>query len=144
MKIPDFIFLLASIASFLIALVHIIIIFMGRKGYEFFGAAQLIPLLEKSASRLALITFILAIIFVICGVYGLSGARVFPHLVLLRLVLIIIAAGYILRGLAFVKEVILVFGHSASVPTRELVFSSVSLIVGLLYLTGLVLNWSTL
>ncbi len=136
--------LLAAVAVFLIALLHIAIIFIGRNGYGYFGAAQLIPLLDKGSPWPAIITFLLAAIFAVCGVYGLSGAGVLPHLPLLRLGLIAIGAVFTLRGLALVKEIPQFVSHSTSFPARELVFSSVSLVIGLLYLAGLILRWRDL
>jgi len=145
MKTPGSIFLLlAAVAAFLLALLHIAIIFTGRRGYGYFGAAQLIPLLDKGSPWPAIITFILAAIFTVCGVYGLSGVDILPHLPLLRLGLIAIGAVFTLRGLALVKEIPQYISHSTSFPARELVFSSVSLIIGLLYLVGLVLRWRDL
>ncbi len=145
MKTPGSIFLLvAASAAFLIALLHIAIVFIGRKGYGYFGAAQLIPLLDKGSSWPAIITFGLAVIFAACGLYGLSGAGFLPHLPLLRLGLIVIGAVFTLRGLALVREIPQFISHSASLPGRELVFSSVSLIIGLLYLAGLILRWRDL
>ncbi len=145
MKTPgSILLLLASLAAFLVALLHVAIVFIGRKGYGYFGAAQLIPLVDKGSPWPAIITFALAAIFAICGLYGLSGADILPHLPLLRLGLIIIGAVFTLRGLALVREIPQFISHSASLPGRELVFSSVSLIVGLLFLIGLALRWRDL
>jgi hypothetical protein len=145
MKTPgSILLLLASLASFLIALLHLAIVFIGRKAYGYFGAAQLIPLLDKGSPWPAIITFGLAVIFALCGLYGLSGAGLLPHLPLLRLGLIDIGAVFTLRGLALVREIPQFIRQSASLPGRELVFSSVSLVIGLLYLVGLVLRWREL
>ena len=43
------ILVLATIATFLIALLHIAIIFVGQKGYAYFGASQLLPLVKKGS-----------------------------------------------------------------------------------------------
>ncbi len=145
MKTPgSILLLLAAIAIFLIALLHGAIIFIGRRGYGYFGAAQLIPLVDKGSPWPTIITFILAAVFAVCGVYGLSGAGILPHLPLLRLGLIAIGAVFTLRGLALVKEIPQFLRGAASLPARELVFSSVSLVIGLLYLTGLILRWRDL
>ncbi|MBI4732717.1 MAG: hypothetical protein HY781_11465 [Chloroflexi bacterium] len=145
MKTPvSILLLLASLSAFLVALLHVAIVFIGRKGYGYFGAAQLIPLVDKGSPWPAVITFALAGIFAVCGLYGLSGAGFLPHLPLLRLGLIVIGAVFTLRGLALVREIPKVIRHSAALPGRELVFSSVSLIVGLFYLTGILLGWREL
>jgi len=145
MKTPaSLLLLLASLAAFLIALLHLAIIFIGRKGYGYFGAAQLIPLVEKGSPWPAIITFILAAIFAMCGVYGLSGAGILPHLPLLRLGLIVIGAVFALRGLALVKEIPQFLRGAATFPTREMIFSGVSLAVGLCYLVGSILRWREL
>lgn len=145
MKTPgSLLLLLASSAAFLLALLHIAIVIIGRKGYGYFGAAQLIPLVQKGSLWPAFITLILVGIFTVCGLYGLSGAGILQHLPLLRHGLILIGAVFSLRGLALVKEIPPFISHNTSVPTRELIFSSVSLIIGLLYLTGLILRWRDL
>jgi hypothetical protein len=135
---------IAAFAAFLIALLHVAIIFLGRKGYGYFGAAQLVPLVEKGSPIPVLITLGLVVIFALCGLYGLSGAGLVPHLPLLRLGLAVIGAAFTLRGLALAREIPLFLAHNPSLPARELVFSSVSLLVGLLYLAGLVLRWREL
>ena len=137
-------FVIAGILAFMIALLHVAIIFIGRNGYGYFGAAQLIPLVEKGSPWPVIITLILAGIFTVCGLYGLSGAGSLPHLPLLRLGLGVIGAVFTLRGLALVKEIPQFISHTTSVPARELVFSSVSLLIGLLYLAGLIFRWSEL
>lgn len=144
MKIPDSILLLVSIMSFLLALLHIAIIFIGRKGYDYFGASQLIPLVEKGSAWPAIVTFFLAVIFAVCGAYGLSGAGLLPQLPLLRLGLITIGVVFTLRGLALVKEIPQFVRQTNPFPARELVFSSVSLIIGLFYLAGVILRWHDL
>lgn len=145
MKTPgSILLLLASLAALLVALLHVAIVFIGRKGYGYFGAAQLIPLLDKGSPWPAIITLFLAAIFAVCGLYGLSGAGLLPRLPLLRLGLIVIGSVFTLRGLALVKEIPKVVSHSASLPGRELVFSSISLVIGLLYLAGLILRWRDL
>ena len=55
-----------------------------------------------------------------------------------------IGAIFFLRGLALVKEIPQFVNHAVSLPTRELYFSSVSLVIGIMYLIGLVLRWRDL
>lgn len=141
MKIPDTILLIASIASFLLALLHITIIFIGRKAYGYFGASQLIPLVDKGSAFPVIVTFFLVVIFAVCGIFGLSGAGLLPQLPLLRFGLITIGVVFTLRGLALVKEIPQFVYQTSSFTARELVFSCISLIIGLLYLAGVVLRW---
>ena len=145
MKITGSVLLvIAAIAVLCIALLHIAIIFLGRKAYGYFGAAQLIPLVEKGSPWPTVITFLLAGVFAVCGLYGLSGAGVLPHLPLLRIGLMAVSAVFTLRGLALIKEIPKALRMAGAVPQRELVFSSVSLVTGLLFLSGLILRWHDL
>jgi len=142
MKTPgSILLLLAAVAVFLVALLHVAIVIIGRKGYGYFGAAQLIPLLENGSPWPAIITLVLALAFAACGLYGLSGAGILPRLPLLRPGLIAIGAVFTLRGLALVKEVPQFLGGAPSLPARELFFSGISLVVGILFLVGLGLRW---
>ncbi|HJY64385.1 MAG TPA: hypothetical protein VJ455_09530, partial [Ignavibacteria bacterium] len=87
------------------------------------------------------------LVFALFGFYALSGAGIIKRLPLLRSGLVIIGVLFTLRGLFLVLELLINAGilqGSMIIPTRELVSSSVSLIIGLFYLIGTIGNWSNL
>lgn len=138
-------FLLAgSIMSFGIALLHLVIIFIGAEAYRYFGAGEeMASLAENGSLQPALVTFAITILFTMFGLYGLSGANIIMRLPLLKWVLLAIGSIYALRGLAVFGEIIVLFGNS-EYPIRMIIFSLVSLIAGIFYLTGIKKNWKSL
>lgn len=130
-----------GILSFAVALLHIAIIFIGAPAYRYFGAGEDMATAVESGSAVpAVLTLILVAIFAIWGFYGLSGAGVIRQLPLLKIALILIGAIYTLRGFAVVQQLFQIATSSLAVAPREIVFSVVSLIIGLAYLTGTILN----
>jgi hypothetical protein len=81
-------------------------------------------------------TVFFAVIFALWALYAFSGAGLTSQLPLLRAALIAICAIYLLRALALLPEIDML-AHQGY-PFRFVVFSSVSLLAGLLYLIGLV------
>ena len=133
MDISRYCLTLGSIASFLIALLHLALVFKPQ-WYSHFGADELVQLHEKGSPFTVLVTLGLALMFAIWGAYALSGAGVIRQLPLLRISLIAIGVIYILRGLMLPSELFKVL--RSSYPFRFVVFSTGSLVIGLLYLVG--------
>lgn len=126
-----------GILSFAVALLHVGIIFGGASAYRYFGAGEEMATAAESGSAFpAVLTLILVAIFAIWGFYGLSGAGVVRRLPLLKIALILIGAVYTLRGLAVFQQLFRIATSSADVAPREIVFSLVSLVIGLAYLIG--------
>ncbi|MDQ3685317.1 MAG: hypothetical protein M3430_06890 [Acidobacteriota bacterium] len=136
---------LGGILSFVVALLHVLIIFIGAPAYRYFGAGEDMATATESGSAVpALLTFALVAVFAIWGFYGLSGAGVIRRLPLLKIALILIGAVYTLRGVAVFQQLFQIARSSAEVAPREIVFSLVSLIIGLAYLIGTATNWRSL
>lgn len=138
---------LGGILSFAVALLHVIIIFIGAPAYRYFSAGEDMATAAESGSAFpAVLTLSLVAIFAIWGFYGLSGAGVIRRLPLLKIALILIGAIYTLRGVAVFQQLFQIATSSAAETTapREIVFSLVSLIIGLAYLIGTVTNWKSL
>jgi magnesium-transporting ATPase (P-type) len=136
---------IGGILSFAVALLHLVIIFVGAPAYRYFGAGEdMARAAESGAVFPALLTFVLVVIFVLWGLYALSGAGVIRRLPLLRMALIVIGVIYALRGVAVFQQIFQMVTSSAQVEARQIVFSSVSLAIGLAYLIGTMKNWRTL
>lgn len=135
---------LGGVLSFAVALLHVIIIFAGAPAYRYFGAGEEMARAAESGSAFpALLTFFLVAIFAVWGFYGLSGAGVIRRLPLLKMALLLIGAVYTLRGIAVFQQLFQIAAPSAEIATRDVVFSSVSLIIGLAYLIGTISNWKS-
>jgi len=123
--------------SALISLLHIILILKPEIFY------RLINLNQESASAptasqgpgLSIAALVLALIFAIWAIYAFSGAELIKPLPLLRTALVAIGVIYILRSLFLPLEIYMVLtkGH----PFQFVVYSTISLVTGLLYLVGI-------
>jgi hypothetical protein len=121
-------FLIASLINFAIAGLHIYIITRGAPAYRSFGAGEeMARAAEKGSSIPALVTFGIALVFFVWGLYALAGARVIPELPWTRAILTVIAAIYVARGLViFYKR-----------DAFMVITSLVSITTGLLHAAGL-------
>ena len=129
-------FVVGALGSFLIAAVHVFIIVLGAPGYLYFGATSLALLAQQGSSAPAFITSDITLVFVVFGLYSLSGAQILPAFLLLRTVLIVVTSLYLVRGLSLIPDLIRLF-RGAGYPMRETVFSAISLILGVLHVVGL-------
>lgn len=136
---------LGGILSFAVALLHVVIIFVGAPAYRYFGAGEDMAKAAESGSAFpAALTLFLVVVFAVWGFYGLSGAGVIRRLPLLKIALILIGAVYTLRGVAVFQQLLQILASSAEVAPRDVVFSLVSLVIGSAYVTGTISNWSAL
>jgi hypothetical protein len=125
--------LLGGMASFLIVLLHLALALRPR-WYRHFRADELAQLHERGSRFTVFVTLGLTSMFGLWGAYALSGAGVIGQLPLLRPVLIAIGVIYVLRSLILPSELfkVLLSGY----PLRFVVFSTGSLVAGLIYLVG--------
>ncbi len=140
MKSTNFLLTLAGILSFGVAIFQAAISFVPEWS-AYYGAGDALvsnpPLLLAAGLGMTLV-------FAICGFYGLSGAGLIRPLPLLRLGLFVIGLVYTLRGISFIFQILIMLGILPSpqpLPLAWVLTSLVSLIVGLLYLSGLVAGW---
>ncbi len=135
---------LGGILSFVIALLHLVIIFVGAPAYRYFGAGEDMATAAESGSAFpAIMTLVLVAFFSIWGLYAFSGAGVIRRLPLLRIALLLIGIIYTLRGVFVFQQIFQIATSSVQVAPREVVFSLVSLVIGLAYLVGTVINWKS-
>jgi hypothetical protein len=134
-----------GVLSFAVAFLHLVIIFIGAPGYRYFGAGEEMAQMAESGSLIpAAITFGVAVVFALCGLYAFSGAGVIRRLPLRIIALLVIGAIYTLRGISAVPQIILKLNTPEAIPTRFVIFSLVALIIGLLYLGGTIKNRKSL
>ena len=119
-----------------IALMHVVIIFIGAPAYLYFGAADLARLASRGSLFPALLTLLITAVFMAFGSYALSGAGLIRRLPFLVPGLFLIGGVYTLRGLIVVQDLIRMV-RGAGYPFRQTAFSAVSLIVGLVHFIGI-------
>jgi len=133
---------LAAIGSFVVALAHGVMVFIGASAYRYFGAGeQMAQMAEQGSLMPALVTTGLAVLFAIWGAYALSGAEIVRPLPLLRPSLVVIGSIYTLRGIALLVELgaqMNLFAWRGEVRPQDPWFSLLSLIIGVVYLVGTV------
>lgn len=126
-----------------IALMHVVIIFIGAPAYLYFGAADLARLASQGSLFPVLLTLVITAVFAVFGSYALSGAGLIRRLPFLTPGLFLIAGVYTIRGLILVQDLTRI-ARRAGYPFRQTVFSAVSLTVGLAHFIGIVRRWDRL
>ena len=134
--------ILAAICSSSAALLHLGCIIFGADWYRAFGAGEQMALMvEAGHAYPTIVTSFIVVILAIWALYALSGAGVIRKLPLARTALCLIAAIYLLRGIAFVLLM-------PMFPENSLTFWAVSsgicLAFGLLYAIGTKQSWQYL
>lgn len=136
---------IAGWLSAAIAVLHVIIVFLGAPAYRYFGAGEELARQAEAGSPLpAALTLFIAVGFAVFSLYALSGAGSIRRLPLLRTGLVAIGLIYTLRGLSLIPELLQLSRQSEWVMPRHLVFSLVSLTIGIAYLWGTLRAWPTL
>ena len=137
--------LAAGLLSAAIALLHVVIIFVGAPAYRYFGAGeQMARQAEAGSSFPGLLTATVTIFFAVFELYGLAGAAISPRPPLLRTGLIVIGVIYALRGLLLAPQVAAYVSNAPHLAPKDLVFSAASLLIGLLFLFGTWQAWPNL
>ena len=133
----------SALSSFVVAGLHVGIIAVGAPAYRYTGAGEtMVRLAEQGSTLPALLTSVVLGLFVLAGLYPLSAAGWLPRLPFVRIGLVCIAVVYTARGLALPVQ--LAQSGPTGPPTRELVFSAISLAIGLVYFAATVVAWARL
>jgi hypothetical protein len=134
---------LAGILSLAVALFQTVVTFDPAWSFYFGAPAELVgnyPLLVVSG-------LVAAVVFVVFGLYGLSGSHDIRALPLLRWGLLAIGIVYALRGLVLIQILLIRAGvvHTAHrIPPTGLASAIVSLFIGSVYLAGTISGWRVL
>jgi len=133
---PKHYLIAGGVISALISILHVVLA-LRPELYRYIGPGQesaLAQMAEQGSSITTIATVALALIFAIWAIYAFSGAGLIGPLPLLRTALIAIGVIYILRALFLPSEINMVL--TQGYPFRFVVFSTISLVAGLLYLIG--------
>ena len=128
-----------------IALLHVVIIFVGAPAYRYFGAGEQMAQQAEAGSLFpALLTAAVTLFFALFAYYALAAAQVVPRPPLVRTGLIAISVIYALRGLLLAPQLAGYMSQAPLIAPKDLVFSGVSLVTGFLYLSGTWQAWPDL
>jgi hypothetical protein len=129
-----------GIINIIIAIAHIIGLLWAEKMFEATGIGnEMNKLAQIHISLPYLLTVIVAVIFFIFGLYGLSADEKFRKLPFLKLGIFVIAGIYILRGIG---ELMYQDILKDSFSIIETVYSLVALAIGFLFLFGGLKKWN--
>lgn len=119
--------------NLIIAVAHLIGLLWAREMFSVTGISYEMDCLRKiHASLPYLLTVLVAIVFSLFGIYGLSAANNLRHLPLQKPVIFLIAATYLLRG---VGELIADTVQNTN-SISETIYSGCAIFIGLLFLIG--------
>jgi hypothetical protein len=123
------------------SLLHVAIIFGGPDWYRFFGAGtDMARLAARGSTYPAVFTAGIAVVLGIWTLYALSGAGLIRRLPLQRLVLMLIAAIYLSRGILGIPLVLIVDDPYAKELRAKMTFmvlsSAICICLGLCYACG--------
>ena len=143
MNRPSYLLIFAGVLSFCAAIFQAVIAFVPEWSAAF-GAGDA---LVTNPSLLLALGLLVALVLVIFGLYGLSGAGVIRRLPLLRLGLLAIGLLYGLVGINFIIQVLVMLGilpSAGPLPIHKLLVSFGALVAALAYLIGLAVSWKRL
>jgi hypothetical protein len=131
---------LGGYINIVIAIGHILGLIWADQMFEITGIGkEMATLAQKHSTLPYLLTIIVAIVFFIFGLYGLSAANKFRKLPLLKTVIFLIAGIYLLRGAGeLIADKI-----QGTNSIAETIYSLVAIIIGLLFLIGGLQKWRT-
>ena len=119
-----------------IAAIHIGALFVGASALDYLDAPDLAEMLRNGSLVPIFATLGVAVIFLVFAAYALSGAGALRPLPKLRHVLLIIGSIFVFRGLGVAWFAYLVAVNSPEAIVREIFFSLVALIVGIMIFVG--------
>ena len=135
---------IAGSLALAVGLLHAIIAF-SPAWCRYFGATERFVALGPVV--VAMVTLLLAGVFTTWGLYAFSGAGWLQRLPLLPPTLVGIGAVFTARGLLMFPQLLTrarVVHWGMPNSRRDIVFSAVSLLIGIAYLVGTIGSWRTL
>ncbi len=138
----NIILITAGLLSLLAAMLHIGCIYFGAPWYRYLGAGeQMAVMAEQGSIQPTIITAGITSVLVIWALYAFSAAGVLIQLPFTRIVLVLVSAIYLLRGIA---GFFLIYNPLGRVPEFWFWSSSICLIIAVIHIIGLKQAWPTL
>ena len=131
---------LGGYINIIIAIAHIVGLFWADKMFEVTGIADVMALAAQNIHPIYpyFITVVVAILFFVFGMYGLSADSKIRKLPFIKPVIFLIAGIYLLRGIGE-----LIFGMKMQQANQilETSYSLIAVLIGLLFLIGGIRKW---
>ena len=143
MNKPSYVLILAGVLSFCAAVFQAVIAFVPAWSAAF-GSGEA---LASNPPLLLTLGLLVALLLVVFGLYGFSGAGLIRRLPLLRLGLFVIGLLYLTVGVNFIVQVLGMLGILPSpgqAPLHIMLVSFGAFIAALAYLISLALSWKRL
>ncbi len=139
--------IIAGSLSLLAAVLHIGVVIGGPGWYRFFGAGETMAQMAGNGSlKPMIITLGIATVLVVWGAYAWSGAGVLPSMPFIKMVLSVITAIYLVRGVGGLVAPFVT--NHPQIRQNSIAFwvwsSVICLIIGVFHLMGIIAIWSTL
>ncbi len=135
----------AGTLSAAVSALHFVIPVLGAPAYLYFGAGEgIAKAAEAGVWWPAGLTLCIAVVLLVFSAYAFAGASRFGPLPLLRTGLVVIGLIFTLRGMSVVPQAVVWLNKPGVLPGRYVVFSFVSLAIGVLYVAGTLAAWRTL
>lgn len=133
---------LAALSSFLVSLLHLIIIFfLGADGYRQFGAGEEMARMAEAGDLYPhILSFFIALVFALFALYALSGNQKIKKLPFLKPMLLLIAFIYLIRALGGIP----VYFLGNEDKTFVFYSSLIPFLISIFYLLGIKQNWDYL
>jgi hypothetical protein len=134
--------IIAGLLSTVAAILHLGCIYFGASWYRFLGAGEQMAIMaEQGRIQATIITLSITFVLAVWALYAFSAAGAISQLPFARIILVIISAIYLLRGIAGFFLVSNPLGRTADFWLWS---SSICLIVALVHIIGLKQVWTLL
>ncbi|GHE87284.1 hypothetical protein [Thalassotalea profundi] len=129
----------AGALSAIAAILHLACIYFGASWYRFLGAGeQMAQLAEQGSTKPAMITAGIFCVLSLWSLYAFSAAGIIVRLPFIKVVLLIITAIYLIRGVA---GLFLMANPLGRTPEFWLWSSIICLVIGIVHLIGILQHW---
>lgn len=134
--------ILGAILVACVSLFHFACAVVGPQAFRKLGSEAMASAVENGAAWPTLLALGLGALFGLAALYALSAAGRFRRLPLVRVAIVAIGAVFALRGIAFVPEFMAFLRTNDAALLLNLFYSAIALLIGVLYLLGLMLSGS--
>ncbi|MFY5897824.1 hypothetical protein [Acinetobacter pittii] len=101
-SLPNVLLYLAALLTFCAALLHFVCVFWGANGFRFLGAGKsIVQMVERGHWYPNFTAITVGLILTICSMYAFFAARGIQVLPFTKIILSLVAAVFLMRGLAF-------------------------------------------
>lgn len=136
-SLPNVSLYLAALLTFCAALLHFICVFWGANGFQFLGAGKtIVQMVERGNWYPNFTAIAVGLILTVCSIYAFFAAKGIQVLPFTKLILSLVAAVFLIRGLAFPWLKLKFVGNS---DLFWYVSSAFCLMLGSLYAVGVYL-----